>query len=156
MQNISMTTASTKEYGVRAEDSHWGIVFSSHVDCPESPRCGPWVWLTLQSALITVFTELPGTVALGLAVCSCIFRFFTVVFPRHGAAFLFTPAPTHTVSSHPDGLPFSSPPLPLPTPCPMKRILFPSSNRSLPIFICSSQFLLCANSSIMYQGGTSQ
>lgn len=149
-----MATASTKEYGVRAKDSHWGTVFLSHVDFPRDLGVGHgsgWpcgvVW--------SLFTGLPWTAALGLAVCTLVFRFFAIVFPHHDATFLFTWAPTHTVSSHPDSLPFWSP-RPLPAPCPVKAILFSNSNQSLSIFMCPSQCFLCASSFFMCQGGTSQ
>lgn len=95
VQNISMATASIKEYGVKAKDSHWGYCVCVSRGFPERPWCGPWVWLALQSALITMFTGLPGTVALGLAVCTFIFRAFTIVFPLHDDIFLLTWAPAH-------------------------------------------------------------
>lgn len=150
-----MATASIKEYGVKAKDSHWGYCVCVSRGFPKRPWCGPWVWLALQSALITMFTGLPGTVGLSLAICTFIFRAFTIVFPRHDDLFLLTWVPAHPFGTHPDNLPFSSPLL-LPISCPMKRILFPSLNQSVPIFTCSSQSFLCAGSSFLCQGGTSQ
>lgn len=113
----------------------------------ERPWCGPWVW-----GLQRVLWLSRGRAALNWGlwpVYTLIFRFFYCSLPTPWCHISFH------LGTHPYSILFWSS-LCLPTPCLVKRILFPGCSQSLPIFICSFQSLLCSRSSFMCQDVTSQ